>query len=159
VIAKSLSGVERRCTPVEEWPQRDQLQWQAALQPGDLLEPSGYRAGHSRFSNRAMVKGYGRWLAWLDANGLLDGRVGPGDRITRDRVRTYVTDLERENATGTVIARLIELKIMAGIMEPGVGTGRGFIGGHLRFGPGTSQLGQSAIASSTLPGCWISGSI
>ena len=119
MIAKSLSGVERRCTPVEEWPQRDQLQWQAALQPGDLLEPSGYPAGHSRFSNRAMVKGYGRWLAWLDANGLLDGRVGPGDRITRDRVRTYVTDLERENATGTVIARLIELKIMAGIMEPG----------------------------------------
>jgi hypothetical protein len=67
-----------------------------------------------------MVKGYGHWLAWLAAKGLLDGRVAPGDRIiTLDRVRTYVADLERENATGTVIARLIELKIMAGIMEPG----------------------------------------
>jgi len=65
-----------------------------------------------------MVKGYGRWLAWLDAKGLLDGRVAPGDRITLDRVRTYVADLERGNATGTVIARLIELKIMAGIIEP-----------------------------------------
>jgi integrase len=66
-----------------------------------------------------MEKGYGRWLAWLASKGLLDGRVAPGDRIIRDRVRTYVADLERENASGTVIARLIELKIMAGIMEPG----------------------------------------
>jgi len=114
----SSGGAARLCKPVNQWPQEDRLRWQAALQPGDLLEKGGCRAGHSRFSNRAMVKGYGRWLAWLDAKGLLDGRVAPGDRITLDRVRTYVADLERENATGTVIARLIELKIMAGIIEP-----------------------------------------
>jgi integrase/recombinase XerD len=115
----SSGGVARRCKPADQWPQQDRLRWQAALQPGDLLEEGGCRAGHSRFSNRAMEKGYGRWLAWLDAKGLLDDHVAPGNRITPDRVRAYVVDLEAENATGTVIARLIELKVMAAIMEPG----------------------------------------
>jgi hypothetical protein len=32
--------------------------------------------------------------------------------------KTYVADLEAENASGTVIARFIELKIMAIIMAP-----------------------------------------
>jgi len=66
-----------------------------------------------------MVKGYGRWLAWLDSRGLLDAQAAPGDRITPDRVRAYVGYLEAENASGTVIARLIELKVMAAIMDPG----------------------------------------
>jgi hypothetical protein len=66
-----------------------------------------------------MAKGYGRWLAWLDSKGLLDGQVAPGDRITPDRVRAYVGDLEAQNASGTVIARLIKLKVMAAIMDPG----------------------------------------
>ena len=65
-----------------------------------------------------MVKGYGRWLAWLDSGGLLDALVAPGDRITPDRARAYVDHLEAENASGTVIARIIELKIMASIMDP-----------------------------------------
>jgi integrase/recombinase XerD len=112
-------GGERRCKPVEQWPQYDRDRWHAALQAGDLLEEGGCRAGHSRFSNRAMAKGYGRWLAWLDSRGLLDAQVAPGDRITPDRVRAYVRHLEAESASGTVIARLIELKIMATIMAPG----------------------------------------
>jgi integrase/recombinase XerD len=110
---------ERRCRPIHQWPQRDRLHWEAALQAGDLLEQGGCRAEHSRDSNRAMEKGYGRWLAWLDSRGLLDDRVGPADRITPDRVKGYAGDLEGENASGTVIARLIELKVTAGIMDPG----------------------------------------
>jgi integrase len=66
-----------------------------------------------------MVKGYGRWLTWLDSGGLLDEQIAPGDRITPDRVRAYVGHLEAENASGTVIARLIELKVTAAIMDPG----------------------------------------
>jgi len=66
-----------------------------------------------------MEKGYGRWLACLDSRGLLDAQVAPGDRITPDRVRAYVGHLEAENASGTVIARIIELNVMAAIMDPG----------------------------------------
>jgi integrase len=118
MIAKSRSD-ERRCRPVDQWPSRDRQRWQAALQAGDLLEQGGCRAQHSSYSNRAMARGYGRWLAWLDSRGWLDDRVAPADRITPDRVKVYAADLEDENASGTVIARLIELKVMAAIMDPG----------------------------------------
>jgi hypothetical protein len=50
---------------------------------------------------------------------LFDDRVPPADRITPDRVKAYAELLEGENASGTVIARLIELKITAAIMDPG----------------------------------------
>ena len=109
----------RRCRPVEQWPSRDRQRWQMALQAGDLLEQGGRRAQHSSYSNRAMAKGYGRWLAWLDSRNWLDDRVGPADRITPHRVKVYAADLQGENASGTVIARLIELKVMAAIMDPG----------------------------------------
>jgi integrase/recombinase XerD len=118
MTAKSRTD-ERRCRPVEQWPQRDRHRWQIALQAADLLEQGGCRAQHSSYSNRAMARGYGRWLAWLDSRNWLDDRVGPADRITPDRVRVYAADLEGENASGTVIARLIELKVMAAIMDPG----------------------------------------
>ena len=113
-----LNDVERLCRPLEQWPQWDQRQWQSALRAGDLLEPGGCRAKRSPFSSRAMVKGYGRWLVWLDSKSLLDEEVVPGDRITRDRVRRYIGHLEAENASGTVIARIIELKITAAIRDP-----------------------------------------
>jgi hypothetical protein len=118
MTAKSRSD-ERRCRPVDQWPSRDRQRWQEALQAGDLLEHGGCRAQHSSYSNRAMEKGYGRWLAWLDSRNLLDDQVGPADRITPDRVKVYGADLQGENASGTVIARLIELKVMAAIMNPG----------------------------------------
>jgi integrase/recombinase XerD len=114
----SLNGVARRCRPLDQWPQWDRRQWQSALQAGDLLEQGGCRAERSPFSNRAMEKGYGRWLAWLDSRGLLDAQIAPGDRITADRVSAYVGALETENASGTVIARIIELKVTAAIMDP-----------------------------------------
>ena len=113
------SGIERRCKPPDQWPQWDRHQWRSALQAGDPLEEGGCRAERSPFSNRAMAKGYGRWLAWLDSRVLLDAQVAPGDRITPDRVKAYVGHLEAENASGTVIARIIELKVMAAIMDPG----------------------------------------
>ena len=49
-------------------------------------------------------------LAWLDAAGSLDIQVAPADRITRARVRAYAKHLEGENASGTMIASIIELK-------------------------------------------------
>jgi hypothetical protein len=58
-------------------------------------------------------------LAWLDGRDLLDETAPPGDRVTRDRVRAYGEHLECENASATAIARLIELKVMASIMDPG----------------------------------------
>src|SRR5437762_2928308 len=94
-MTKTLSSAaERRCRPLDQWPQSDRRQWQSALEAGDPLEQGGCRAERSPFSNRAIEKGYGRWLAWLDSRGLLDAQIDPGNRITPDRVRAYVGHLE-----------------------------------------------------------------
>jgi integrase/recombinase XerD len=119
MTTNSQRGEERICRPLNRWPARDRQHWQAALTAGDLLEPGGCRAGHSPVSNRTIMRGYGRWLTWLDSRGLLDEQVAPGERITRERVRAYANDLEEKNATLTVIDRLVELKVAAVIMDAG----------------------------------------
>ena len=73
---------DRRCKGLEEWPEPDRLLWQAALVPGDFLEDGGSRARHGEYANRNAVHSYGRWLAWLDRQGLLEARSSPADRIT-----------------------------------------------------------------------------
>ena len=109
---------ERRCKPLEEWPEPDRCRWQAALMVGDVLDEGGARAGFSENTNGGIVNGYGRWLQWLDRQDLLDPTSPPGDRITPDRVRAYLTDLARNNATQTVFNRLVHLLVAARVMDP-----------------------------------------
>jgi integrase/recombinase XerD len=108
---------DRRCRPLGEWPDIDRHLWLAALVPGDLLEEGGPRAKFTDNTNRGIVEGYGRWLQWLDRHGLLDQTTSPADRITPDRVRAYLGDLERHNATQTVMNRLIQLSVAARVMS------------------------------------------
>jgi integrase/recombinase XerD len=92
--------------------------WEAALVPGDLFENGGARANHSEISNRNAVSGYGRWLTWLEFEGLLDETSSPADRITPDRVKAYIAGLEKHNSTQTILSRLQELDAAAMVMEP-----------------------------------------
>jgi len=109
---------DRRCKTLEEWPPDDRNLWQAALVPGDVLEDGGARAMHSEYSNRNAVYGYGRWLTWLDRQGLLDPTSVPADRVTPVRVKTYIADLEKHASTQTLLNRLQELRAVAGVMGP-----------------------------------------
>jgi len=82
-MTRSLhSDPERRCKPLEEWPELDRSLWQAALAPGDLLEEGGSHSGWAAHTKNWITKGYGRWLHWLDRRGELDPATPPGDRIT-----------------------------------------------------------------------------
>ena len=109
---------ERACLRLEGWPQADRHLWETALQPGDALEPGGARERYATISNRKVERGYGRWLTWLAARNALDPAVPPANRITRDRVIAYVSDLERlGNGTQTVLARLQELYEVALVMD------------------------------------------
>jgi len=109
---------DRRCKALQEWPEEDRRLWQAALVPGDLLEEGGSRARYTGNTNQGIVYGYGRFLQWLDRQGQLDLANPPGDRITPTRVRRYLTDLERHNASQTVFSRLIQLSVAARVMDP-----------------------------------------
>jgi site-specific recombinase XerD len=109
---------DRRCMPLEEWPAADQAWWQAALVPGDLLQEGGARAGYSEHTNRGLLRNYGRWLTSLDRSGQLDRISSPADRVTPARVAAYVADLERHNATHTILTRLQDLLAAARAMAP-----------------------------------------
>jgi integrase len=111
-------GTDRQCKKLEDWPDPDRRLWNAALVLGDFLEDRGARSRHSDLSNLAVVIGYGRWLTWLDRQGLLDSQAKPHGRITPCRVRDYVTALEAVNATQTVLNRLQELRAAAMVMGP-----------------------------------------
>jgi site-specific recombinase XerD len=100
------------------WPAKDRDAYEAAIQPGDPLEPGGLAAEWSSFSRRKNVNGYGRWLTWLDIHGLLDASMGPADRITRERITAYVKDLHQLNAPFTVLTRVEELIQMLRVMVP-----------------------------------------
>jgi len=113
----------RYCLPPEAWPVQERDAYEAALRPGDLLEPGGLAAEWSPHSRRKNAKGYGRWLTWLSVQGLLDPCVSPADRITRARVVAYVSDLQRLNAPFTVLARVEELAHMLRVMIPGYDVG------------------------------------
>lgn len=110
---------ERACRRIEDWPPEDRRLWQAALQPGDLIEPGGERARYRPISNRKVEHGYGRWLTHLDTCGMLDAHPHPADRITPTLVSGYVEALRQlRNGSQTILARLQELYEAALVMEP-----------------------------------------
>ncbi len=110
----------RYCMLPAAWPVQDRDAYEAALRPGDPLEPGGLAAKWSRYSRRKNAKGYGRWLTWLSVRGLLDPSLGPADRVARERVVAYVNDLRQMNAPYTVLARVEELAHMLRVMVPGL---------------------------------------
>jgi integrase/recombinase XerD len=83
-----------------------------------VLEDGGARARHAEYSNRNAIYGYGRWLTWLERQGLLEAASSPADRIIPARVAAYITDLEKHNATQTLLNRLQELRAAAVVMDP-----------------------------------------
>src|SRR4051794_17121780 len=103
----------RRCLPVREWPERDQVLWLEAVQPRDLLEPGGTRARHAASSNHAVEGGYGRFLGWLDYLGRLDRATEPAVRISPAVIGGYLQALATVNSTATQLRRLEELYIAA----------------------------------------------
>src|SRR5215469_2027248 len=110
---------DRRAKPVDEWPALDRCLWLAALSPGDLLDDGGALSRYSQPTVGKVAAGYGRWLTWLDICGLLDQTATPADRITPARVGDYVEALaRRENASATIVSRLIELMSAARILAP-----------------------------------------
>src|SRR4029453_12665341 len=99
-------------------PVGDRGAYEAAIRPGDPLEPGGLGAEWSSYSRRKNVNGYGRWLTWLSIQGLLDPSIGPTDRISRERIAAYVKDLHQLNAPFTVLTRVEELIQMLRVLEP-----------------------------------------
>jgi integrase/recombinase XerD len=109
----------RRRKKVADWPARDRDAWTAALFPGDILDEGGARAHHATSPNDCVAQGWGRYLFWIENQGLLDVQQGPANRIVSGQVRDFVVDLEKTGvATGTALGYLMGIQVIAKISDP-----------------------------------------
>jgi hypothetical protein len=87
----------------------DQMAWETACKVGDVLEPGGIAAGWSPATRHVTRDGYGRWLFWLNGQGLLVDDAGPADRVTRERVSAYAAHLQGRLSPFTIGAYIQQL--------------------------------------------------
>ena len=63
-------------------------------------------------------KAYGYWLYWLSFHGKLDGSAEPMGRITPQRIRAYIEDLEQTVASSTIFTYVLDLLRFAKAVAP-----------------------------------------
>lgn len=108
----------RRCRKLPDWPEADRRAWEAAVTPGGLLDECGL-AVHWRPATRKSVQdAYGRWLTYLDREGHLDADTGPEARLTPDRLRGFIAELQYTVAPLTLRNRIRDLEQALRVMAP-----------------------------------------
>lgn len=103
---------------VEQWPQADQAAWARARTPGGLLDDDGDAAEWRPATIRSVLGAYGRFLAFLDDQDLLDRKGGPADRLTPAVLDRYVAVLRQTCAPITVVSYVAVLGLMVQAMAP-----------------------------------------
>ena len=111
-------STQRLCLLVERWPAVDRDLWRAGIAPAALFEPAGAGASWSARTRDKFERDYGRWLAWLRDQGLLDAAQPPAARVTRDRVAAYLRDLERTCSPHTLTGRVQGLRDALRVLAP-----------------------------------------
>jgi hypothetical protein len=112
-----------RRPPIDGWPTGDRAAWEKGVQPAGLFESGGAGAAWSATSRFKTACGYNAWLSWLAASGLLDPNMRPADRVTRERVGTYIGELRANLAPYTILCRVQELHDALRTMAPEVDWG------------------------------------
>ncbi len=108
----------RRCRKLPEWPEADRRAWEAAVTPGGLLDEGGL-AVHWRPATRKSVQdAYGRWLTYLDREGHLDEDTEAEERLTPDRLRGFIAELQATVAPLTLRNRIRDLEQALRVMAP-----------------------------------------
>ena len=110
----------RLCRPVALWPPCDQERWQRALQRRSIFdEEGGELTNRSTISITKYAKGWGRFLVFVEGHDSSALVLSPGARCSTARVQAYVDHLrDTGNSDRTIINRLQELIIVAGVLEP-----------------------------------------
>lgn len=83
-----------------------------------MFEGGGAGAGWSDASRFKTARGYRHWLLWLEAHGFCDLNLSAADRVTRERVAAYVTELRPTRSPYTVLCRIRELYDAMRVMAP-----------------------------------------
>lgn len=105
--------------PLAHWPDADRRAWEQARSPGGLLDDAGLAAGWRPATVSGALAIYGRFLAFLDREGLLDAAHGVGDRLTPDVLKRYVAELQGISASRTVASYVVMLVMVLRALVPG----------------------------------------
>ena len=104
--------------PLAEWPALDRDAWATALEDGDILSGRGPAAHWRPETRRSVIAAYGRYLTFLERSGWLERDAGPEARLTPDRLRAYLAELDETIAPVTISSRVTGLTEALRIMDP-----------------------------------------
>jgi integrase/recombinase XerD len=111
-------AVVRLQMKLENWPRIDQTLWAQSMEAGDILSPASDAADWRSATRTSVQKGYGRWLAWLAAEKLLDEASSPVARLDPSIVSSYIDYLRASLASTTVWSYLHALCMAVSAVEP-----------------------------------------
>ncbi len=93
--------MDRVTLPFDDWPQADQDAWATATCDGDIFADRGPAAHWRPATRRHARNGHARWLFWLTQDDPRALALTPADRVTIERLRRYLADLQgRMSASG-----------------------------------------------------------
>src|SRR5215211_4925452 len=105
--------------PVNQWPGADREAFRAAYEPGDVFDETGGSGAHLAERTRTWIRfAYRRWLGFLKAKYPDDLAKAPAERITSERVRTFIDHLSAEMKTSSVAMTVDRLYAAARLIAP-----------------------------------------
>jgi len=105
-----MTVIPRHAVPLCDWPDADQAMWNMVIAEGDLLDGQGPGANWAPTTTNNTRKAYGYWLHWLGTKGFLSEPVdNPLDRITPERIKSYIADMEEDAAPLTRFVYILDL--------------------------------------------------
>ena len=134
------------CLKIDEWPTDDRERWISAQEPARFLDPPKPASTARR---EIVTDAYGQWLAFLSRQGLLDVSCPPGERVTDERLKQFVAELESRVAPVSVTMMTGALLRMLEVIEPDRGweTLRSLYNHHKLAGkPKRDKLGTMVAA-------------
>ncbi len=81
---------------LKHWPEADRIAWVEAVAEGDIFEGRGPATHWSAGSRRSIASGYGRWIGYFTVTAPEVLALPPHERVTRERLRTYLDHLDAE---------------------------------------------------------------
>lgn len=108
----------RLSLPFDQWPAADRALWQSAIADGDILDGAGPCSDWAPATRKNCRKAYGYWLQWLSDHDGIDAEIAPLDRLTPERIASYIRALESGVAPTTVFAYVLKLQAYVKRLAP-----------------------------------------
>ena len=109
----------RRLQAVHEcWPKIDQHLWSEATREADLFGRPSTASDWSKATRRTVAKSYGRWLAFLEAEQMLEPCENPLARVRPDRLQAYIASLRLTCRWTSVWSYIQGLAMMLDVLAP-----------------------------------------